>query len=234
VSKKKRPAQKPVQVQTAENIKPSLMVAVPAMDMVYTTFCQSLVGLAVPQGTWFHFTRGSLIYDARNLISVAAVEGGVDKVLWVDSDMEFPQDAFVKLSDTMDETGADVVTAIAFTRKDPILPVIYNELKQEQQGDKIHTTRQFYYDYPKDSAFEIAGCGFGFALTRVSMLKKVIEAMGAPFTPRPALGEDLSFCLRVRELGGKIYCDSRVKVAHIGLVHISEGKILLDGEKDDG
>jgi hypothetical protein len=29
-------------------------------------------------------------------------------------------------------------------------------------------------------------------------------------------GEDISFCLRVKELGKKMYCDSSVKMGHVG------------------
>ena len=52
--------------------------------------------------------------------------------------------------------------------------------------------------------------------------KRIWDELGQPFSPLPAFGEDLSACIRIRELGGKIVCDSRVKVQHIGLFPIGE------------
>ena len=34
--------------------------------------------------------------------------------------------------------------------------------------------------------------------------------------------EDLSFCMRARDVGSEIYCDSRIKVGHIGQYTFSE------------
>ena len=38
-------------------------------------------------------------------------------------------------------------------------------------------------------------------------------------------GEDLSFCIRAQELGRKIYCDSRIKMGHVGLRVFEEGDL---------
>ena len=38
-------------------------------------------------------------------------------------------------------------------------------------------------------------------------------------------GEDLAFCLRVKDLGKKVYCDSRIKVGHIGYKTFGEDDI---------
>lgn len=199
-----------------------LMVGIPAMDTVMTEFCQSLVGLAVSEGTAFNFTRGSLVYDGRNQITMGAIEGGYDVILWTDTDMFFPPDVYMRLKKTMDKTGADVVSGLYVTRKTPIEPVIYSRLGTEQQGDMIAITREVYKDYPKDSVFDIEGCGFGLCLTKVEAFRKVWERFGQPFAPLPAMGEDLSACYRIRQAGGKIVCDSRVKAEHIGLFHVGE------------
>ena len=43
-----------------------------------------------------------------------------------------------------------------------------------------------------------------------------------PFMPVGGFGEDLSFCLRAREAGLKLYCDSRVRCGHVGNVIFNE------------
>ena len=219
----KRKTPKPAQEQT-KGRTPKIMIAIPAGDQCMTLWAQSLVGLMATPDVCYDFAIGSLVYDARNQLSLAAVQEDMDLLLWTDTDMIFPRDALEKLATTMAQTGADVVTSICTTRKLPIEPVIYSRLdyeKNEADGTvKVH--KEVYKDYPRDSVFEVAGCGFGFCLTRVGIWKRIWDELGQPFAPLPAFGEDLSACIRIRELGGKIVCDSRVKVQHIGLFPIGE------------
>ena len=74
-----------------------------------------------------------------------------------------------------------------------------------------------FVDYPVDSIFPIAGCGFGAVMMTTDLLQRVRETYGLPFAPYIGFGEDLSFCMRVRELGAEMWCDSRVKPGHVGL-----------------
>ena len=56
----------------------------------------------------------------------------------------------------------------------------------------------------------------------VSLIKKVQDKFGLPFSPILGFGEDLSFCARARQVGAEIYCDSRAKMGHVGLGVIGE------------
>ena len=67
--------------------------------------------------------------------------------------------------------------------------------------------------------------GFGAVLTKVDLLRAVVDAFGAPFQPLPYFGEDLSFCWRVGQIGRKMYCDGAVKVGHIGTQIFGEADI---------
>ena len=69
-----------------------LIIAVPCMDMVHTLFFRSFAGLRLPHGSEVVISTSSLIYDARNQLARKAVEGGYDRVLWLDSDMVFNPD----------------------------------------------------------------------------------------------------------------------------------------------
>ena len=62
-------------------------------------------------------------------------------------------------------------------------------------------------------------------MMNTSLLKEVEAKYGLPFAPMIGFGEDLSFCLRVKDLGKKIWCDSRVKVGHIGYKTYGEDDI---------
>ncbi len=41
-------------------------------------------------------------------------------------------------------------------------------------------------------------------------------------SPMLGFGEDIRFCWRVKQLGVPMYCDSRIKVGHVGLCTITE------------
>ena len=73
-----------------------------------------------------------------------------------------------------------------------------------------------FLDYPRDDIFQIEGCGFGCVMLTVDLLRRVQERFGLPFAPAGGFGEDLSFCLRARELGAEIWCDSTIKLGHVG------------------
>lgn len=195
----------------------TVLVGMPAFDMMHTVTCRSLVGLAVQPGTNYSFAIGSLVADARNRIVDDAFRTGVERILFIDSDMVFDPDMAYRLQACMTATGADVVCGIMTTRKHPIEPVIYKALSwEEDENGYLKINKETYRDYPIDSVFEIAACGFGACLVTTEICKKIMGIYGAPFTPLPGLGEDLTFCIKAREAGGKIFCDSRIKVGHIG------------------
>lgn len=199
------------------------LVALPCMDMVHTIFMKSLLSMDRIGQTGFAFSCSSLIYDARNTLAKQAVTEGYDRVLWLDSDMDFEPDLLEKLSADMDE-GRELVSGLYFKRKAPIKPVIYKSLGYYKNEDESGVTpvAVSYEDYPKDSIFSIAACGFGGVLVTTDLIKRVGDKFGLPFSPIMGFGEDLSFCSRVSQLGVEMFCDSRVKMGHVGLGSITE------------
>ena len=199
------------------------LIAIPCMDMVHTVFMRSLLGLERVGDVRFGISCSSLIYDARNSLAKQAVIEGFDRILWLDSDMEFEPDLLVKLSADMDE-GRELVSGLYFKRKAPVKPVIYKELGYYHSEEKNEVTpvAVSYEDYPRDSIFTIAGCGFGGCLVSVDLIKRVADQFGMPFSPIIGFGEDLSFCSRATQIGVELFCDSRVKLGHVGLGTITE------------
>lgn len=192
------------------------LIAVPCHDMLHAEFTRSLMEMEKPEGTGFAMIQATLIYTARTLIANKAMEAGFDRVLWLDSDMVIPKDALIRLGEDMDQ-GMDIVCGIYFTRKTPILPAIHSHLHWEVKDDGwVDTDCRCYMDYPKDSIFEIACCGFGCVMTSAKVLKDMNEKYGAPFYPLMGMGEDTTFCFRATQNGYKIHCDSRVKCGHVG------------------
>ena len=199
------------------------LIALPCMDMVHTIFLKSLLSMDRIGQCGFAFSCSSLIYDARNQLAKQAVNEGYDRVLWLDSDMDFQPDLLKQLSADMDE-GREFVSGLYFKRKAPVKPVIYKSLGfyKDEGVEGVTPVAVPYEDYPQDSIFTIAACGFGGCLVSVDLIKRVGEKFGLPFSPIMGFGEDLSFCTRVTELGVEMYCDSRVKMGHVGLGTITE------------
>ena len=55
-----------------------ILIAIPCMDTVPVPFAESLLNLDKPEGTKVCFKSGSLVYDARNLLSITAIKEGFE------------------------------------------------------------------------------------------------------------------------------------------------------------
>lgn len=204
------------------------LVGIPCMDMVHTAFMRSVLCLQYPQECEITLASGSLIYDARNQIAEKAVKGGFDQVLWLDSDMTFERDTLTRLQAHID-SGLEFISGLYFARKKPIKPVIYKSLTVEERNGGYVPKIESYTDYPKNSLFEIEGCGFGCCLVKTSLIERVTDKFGLPFFPAAGFGEDFAFCYRVKELGVKMFCDSSIKPEHLAYYPVTE-ETYLKGE----
>ena len=209
------------------------LIAVPCFDTVHTDFMKSVVELHKPEDSFFTVVKNTMIYSARNLVAANAIGNGFDRVLWLDSDMTFPRDMVTRLEEDMDATGAGLVTGLYFTRRIPIKPNIFSKLWWKIEGNELDAGAKMIYEYPKD-LIEIKACGFGCCLTSVDLIKKVGDTFGSPFTPLDGMGEDLSFCWRVAQLGEKMFCDTRITCDHIGQAVYNEQFYIAQGGYSDG
>lgn len=208
------------------------LIAIPCMDMVHTIFLKSLIGLKRVGEVVYSISASSLVYDARNGLSKQAVTEGFDRILWLDSDMDFDPDLMERLSAHLDD-GKEFVTGLYFTRKAPIKPNIFESCGyyHDKEKDEVTPVAVNYWDYPKDKVFPVAACGFGGCMMTTDLVKRVGEKFGMPFSPILGFGEDLSFCSRARQLGVELYCDSSIKMGHVGYGSITE---MNYGGKPDG
>lgn len=183
------------------------LIAIPALQQIYTATVQHLMNLRLVGDCEVKFAIGYQVDHARNLLAEYAIKNDFDRILWIDSDMTFAPDLLERLSEDLEEW--DAVTGLYFKRMFPTEPVIYKKLTKEPELEP-------FLDYPKDAVFPVRGCGFGGILMKTDLLKDMTEP---PFLPFPNISEDLSFCLR---MNGRLACDSRVKLGHIGLSVYSE------------
>lgn len=199
--------------------KIKVVLGIPMIDRIPADFFQSVLtldlrGLDVKVAV----EAGSLVYTARNSIVAYAADAKADYIMWMDSDMIFPRDTVQTLLKDALDNDLDYVSGIYFKRAFPTAPVIVKDLIWARKEDGTYDNgAELYKDYPKDQLFEIAASGFGCVLTRVDTLLSVTAMYKmSPFEPLPCLGEDYSFCKRFANVGGKMWCDSRVKCGHVG------------------
>ena len=156
----------------------------------------------------------SLIYTARERAADTLIQGGYDALLFIDSDMAVPANMLVKLI----EHDKDIVSALAFKRFPPYEPCIFK--KCDREGT------EFWLDYPK-GLIEIQGVGMACTLIK----RKVFESVPKPwFFPEPKIGEDLAFCIRAKEQGFKIFCDTELICGHCTTEVVTEAHYLKWGE----
>ena len=204
------------------------LIAIPCMDMVHTIFMRALLGMNLVGECQYAISCSSLIYDARNNLAKQAIKENYDYMLWLDSDMDFQPDFMQRLFQDMEENNLDIVGGLYFARRAPTNPIVYEKVGywHSEEGNEVTPMAVPYREYPKDQLFECEGIGFGGVLVKVDLLKRVQDKFGLPFSPILGFGEDLSFCARARDIGAKIYCDSRLKMGHVGLGVVTEEAYL--------
>lgn len=192
------------------------LVAVPCMEMLKTKFVDCLLKLPQDEYT-IEFGVASLIYDTRNQFIDKAIAGSYERMFWIDSDMVFDAATMAYLNQDLDK-GYDFVAGLAFKRRKPFTPVIFSELDIiKNPNNSLTPIAKTFKDYPKDCLFEVCGFGFGFVGMNVAGLQRVVDKYGKRlFSPYTCFGEDLSFCVRAKSAGEKLYCDSRAEVGHVG------------------
>ena len=204
------------------------LIGIPCMDKLDTQFFASVLKMKRVGDIHFDIKKGSMIYDARNEIAVDAITQETDRVLMIDSDMRFDSDMMERMSARIDQ-GCEMVCGIFFKRVIPTAPVIYKQLIPPAKSDngKLIPNVVIYEDYPKDALFEVEGCGVGAVMMTTELIKAVWDAWQQPsFMPLPWCGEDMAFCYKARMLGRKIWCDSSIKVGHLGQVEFNERTYL--------
>lgn len=194
-----------------------ILIAVPCMDTVHTLFFASFVSMRKPEGTEVGIASCSLVYEARHTLARKAMDEGFDRVLWLDSDMNFQPDLLERLSADLD-TGLEFVTGVYFSRKNPVTPIVYEVCHPTVLKDgNLFPTVESVKEIPED-LFEIEGCGFGAVMMTTDLIRR---AGPLPFFPTDKYGEDLSFCRKARAAGAKLYCDGRIKLDHVGTTLIN-------------
>lgn len=125
-----------------------------------------------------------------------------DYILFWDADMIFTADVFLKLL----RHELPVVSALAFTARPPITPVIYKftpNVDGSFQSDPV-------LNYKRDALQKVDAVGFGVVLMQASVFRRVPK----PWFSSPGVGEDIQFAAFCKRAGVDIYVDTSAKTVH--------------------
>ena len=191
-------------------------VCTPARDMVHTMYTYDLVNMVAyhtmntNDAVSLKISQGTLIANQRAELSLDAMQENCSHVLFVDSDMRFPQDMIGRLL----KHDLDIVATNCARRRMPTGPTaqLYKE-----NGD-----RELVWTMPDSTGLqEVGSVGMGVMLIK----SNVFAALSEPWfeTPwrhdkRGYIGEDVFFCQKAAAAGFKIHIDHDVskEIGHIG------------------
>lgn len=161
----------------------------------------------------------ALIADSRSIIATKFFEeSDCDQLIFVDNDVSWEAGALLKLIDAPE----DLVAGIYPKRRDPIeYPVHYLEKKE-------------LWANPDTGLLEVKAVPTGFMKISRGCIAKLIEAYPEShryeadsekrfyplfdhiFEDDYKWGEDYSFCIRWRKIGGKVWIDPEILMGHTG------------------
>jgi hypothetical protein len=199
---------------------PSIMIAVPAMEMVNAEFAQHLAMAAanlVAHGVKINcaFNIGSVITIARRNLVDIFLKSDFDYIWWVDSDMKFPIDAPIRLL----QRNKDIVGVNYRRRRFP------NANFTGMSGSSGNF-REFQTTDNSPAMELIDVLPHGCVLVKRSVYEKIPQPHYLQeFIPELNLeiGEDIFFCQQAQKSGYEIWCDQELsrETAHIGIFHFN-------------
>jgi len=191
-------------------------VCTPARDMVHTNFTYCLVNMVAyhtintTDAVSLKIMQGTLIQNQRADLALDAMAEGCTHILFIDSDMTFPQDMVGRLL----KHDLDIVATNCARRRMPTGPTAQNY--------KPDGTRELVYTMPESTGIEEVGSiGMGVMLIKRNVFEKLSEPwFETPWRPkeRCLIGEDIFFCRKANDAGFKIHIDHDVskEIGHIG------------------
>jgi hypothetical protein len=208
------------QAQSGDKKNPSVMILVPAMEMVNAEFAQHLAMAAanmVAHGIKINcaFNIGSVITIARRNLTDIFLKSDFDYAWWVDSDMKFPIDAPIKLL----KRQVALVGANYRRRRFP------NPGFTGMMGEAGKFT-ELVTDDNSPSMQKVDVLPHGCVMVHRSVYEKIPQPHYLQdYIPEINLevGEDIYFCNKAKEAGFDVWCDHDLskEISHIGIFHFN-------------
>lgn len=199
------------------------------MQVVLREASSGRTHLLAPGGGAFGAIGSSRIATARNGIVRTFLKSADAEWLWmVDTDMAFRPDVIEQLVDAADPIERPVVGGLCFGRAmdGTVYPTLYHL-------DRDRFT--WIHKYPQNELLKVDATGAACLL----MHRSALMAVAAKF-PEPMewfqdtvwngndTGEDITFCLRLAEVGVPLYVHTGIRIGHVKTMVIDEDMYLAN------
>lgn len=178
-------------------------------DWTRVRFVESLIWLKRSDGVTFEYLylRRMPIHHARQAAADYATDNGFDAMIFLDDDSLFPPDTIKRLL----SHGKQVVTALAYQRKPPHLPCVFELGEDGVLGRPLEGIE-------KTGLRKIDTTGLHVALIKADVFRKMraanIRLYFGGFDNK--VGEDIAFALNCKKVGIQVYTDTDIEVGHLG------------------
>jgi len=174
-----------------------IAICTPTRDTVNAGFAFDLVRLVQRYSdSLFIISQGTLLPNQRTQLTKKVLESLFSHILFIDSDMRFPEDTVMRLL----AHGKEIVGANC----------------KQRQADLTTTGID---SEGKTGLEEVEKIGFGVTLIDTRVFTKIAEPWFAtPFDGEQFVGEDIFFCHKAKEAGLQIFVDHDLskEVGHVG------------------
>lgn len=207
---------------------PDVLIAIPHSGDLSSSCVASLAGrtpLLIQASV-------NTLSERRNDAVKALLDSACDWLLFVDSDMGFGPDAIDRLLEAADPVQRPIMGALCFglQQRDPDgmggyvtkpFPTIFD----------FDGQFQIRWNYQRDTVTRVAATGCAFLLIHRDVLAKMRSECGDTWFDRARLntellGEDLSFCARVGELGFPVHVHTGVRTSHYKSLWLTESHYI--------
>lgn len=207
-------------------ISPKILIAVPSFGdpSFETTISLKKLEGAAPYNLATKYKKSTYIHTARNGFVYDAVDLKADYLMFVDADMSFTAQGFNALIEHGLKMDTDLIGGLYVSRYNEKINII-KKIKSNDKGEKFLEDIKEIPTFEKP--FEVDGIGTGFLLINMRVFTKLeppffyypnpkdFGLREVPF-PKNELGDDISFCMKVRQAGFQIFCDPTFELGHVG------------------
>lgn len=220
-------------------MNPSIMIAIPSTDDWKADFGMSLAGLIASinkplrrgkqiERLRLWNTKGSILSRSRQTLVEKAQEDQVSHILFLDSDMVFPQWTLHRLLDL----ELMVVAANCPTKQIPSTPTARHYDPMTYAGQQVYNTMTL-----DKQIEEVWRVGTGVMLINMKVFDKV-PSPWFDITWNEALqdytGEDWNFCKKLQDAGIPIHIDHVLSqhIGHVGSYTFTHDDVLEATQKE--
>lgn len=224
-----------------EEVKRKTIILVPVGSHIEPACDESLRQLEKDGIKVYRKYGFSAIDQGRCVMAQQAIDEDYEHLFWIDSDISFhPTDVYKIINRNINTKGAYPFTTGAYTVKGwPALTTKFHD-----EFEQILFGRH-------GGLYEVEYAATGFMYTHVSVYENIklqyglnpVRIWGGQYTVHPwflpmiigdeYVGEDFAFCHRAKQSGITIFCDTTVRLAHIGRYSYSFDFLTKDVSKEE-